>query len=124
MELLLQTTRTQNHARRMGTIRRHGRRLRPRGPVSRPVKCVNPVAGQGGLGHINEQPLVYWVNKFWSHHYVPLEPLRPYISSDRNIYPWLRQNIVMFASYNTFVRSVNLQKVARPLSDFNLRYPI
>ena len=80
--------------------------------------------GQGGLGHINEQPLVYWVNKFWSHHYVPLEPLRPYISSDRNIYPWLRQNIVMFASYHTFIRSVNLQKVARPLSDFNLRYPI
>jgi hypothetical protein len=43
VELLLQTPRTQNYARRMGAIRRHGRRLRPRGPVTRPVKCVNPV---------------------------------------------------------------------------------
>jgi len=33
MELLLQATRTQNHARRMGAVRRHGRRLRPRGSV-------------------------------------------------------------------------------------------
>jgi len=41
--LLLQAARTQNHACRMGTIRRHGRRLRSRGPVNRPVKCVNPV---------------------------------------------------------------------------------
>ena len=40
MELLLQATRAQDHARRMGQIRRHGRRHRHRHST---VKCVNPV---------------------------------------------------------------------------------
>lgn len=80
--------------------------------------------GQGGLGHVNEQPLAYWVEKFWLLRYVPLEPLRPYIASDRQIYPWLRQNIVLFVSYDVLVRSNTLMRAARPLSDFSLRYPI
>lgn len=79
--------------------------------------------GQGGLHHINEQPLRYWVDKFWSHHFVPLEILRPYIAGDRKIYPWLRQNLVMFVAYEVLIRSPNLQRFARPLDDFSLRYP-
>ena len=81
------------------------------------------IPGQGGIGHINEQPLQYWISKFWSRKYVPLEPLRPYIASDRSIYPWLRQNLIMFISYDALIRSPTLQRVARPLGDFNLRYP-
>lgn len=48
MDLLRQTTRTQNHARRLATLRRRRRRLLPRTqPCS---QCVNPVAhaGEGG----------------------------------------------------------------------------
>lgn len=78
--------------------------------------------GQTGIGHINEQPLSYWVAKFWSLGYVPLEPLRPYIRGDQNIYGWLRRNLVMFVSYSLLIRSPNLLRHARPLSDFALIY--
>jgi hypothetical protein len=78
--------------------------------------------GQGGLGHINEQPLSYWQKKFWSHNFVPLEVLRPFIAGDRTIYWWLRQNIVMFVAYDVLVRSPNLIQFARPISDFSLQY--
>jgi hypothetical protein len=78
---------------------------------------------QGGIGHINEQPLVYWITKFWQLRFVPLEMLRPYIAADRSIYPWLRQNLVMFVSYDLFIRSPKLHAFARPLTDFNFVYP-
>ena len=78
---------------------------------------------QTGLGHINEQPLGYWVAKFWRLGYVPLEAFRPFIGSDKNIYPWLRMNLVMFVNYSTFLRSPNLFRLARPLAEFDLLYP-
>jgi hypothetical protein len=79
--------------------------------------------GQTGLGHINEQPLGYWVKKFWARGYIPLEVFRPYIAADKSIYPWLRMNLVMFVSYSSFLRSPKLLAYARPLSDFNHLYP-
>jgi hypothetical protein len=78
---------------------------------------------QGGIGHVNEQPLMYWVEKFWRLGYVPLEAMRPYLASDRAIYPWLRQNLIMFVSYSVLVRTPEMLRFARPLSDFALRYP-
>ena len=46
LELLLQTTRTKNHASRLGTVRHNGRGIRNRHRRNREptVKCVNPVA--------------------------------------------------------------------------------
>ncbi len=81
------------------------------------------IPGQTGVGHVNEQPLGYWVEKFWTLKYVPLEPIRPFISEDRHIYGWLRQNLVMFVSYTEFLRNERLHRWARPLKDFELRYP-
>ncbi len=78
--------------------------------------------GQGGIGHVNEQLLPYWVEKFWSHRYVPLEPVRPYIQDDSSIYFWLRQNLVMFANYDDLIRSPELIRFARPIADFRLHY--
>jgi hypothetical protein len=80
------------------------------------------IPGQGGIGHINEQPLSYWVTKFWALGYVPLEPIRPYIATDRSIYPWLRQNLIMFVDYGALIRSPSLLRFARPISDFRLHY--
>lgn len=79
--------------------------------------------GQTGVGHINLQPLGYWIKKFWQMGYVPLEPFRPYLSGDESIYWWLRQNLIMFVNYSTFIRKPNLQRFARPLADFDLLYP-
>ena len=61
--------------------------------------------GQTGLGHINEQPLGYWVKKFWARGYIPLEVFRPYIAEDKSVFPWLRMNLLMFASYSSFTLS-------------------
>jgi len=80
------------------------------------------IPGQGGLGHVNEQWLPYWVEKFWKLGYVPLEPIRPYIADDRSIQPWLRQNLVMFVRYDVMIRSEALLRFARPLGDFRLHY--
>ena len=82
------------------------------------------IPGQGGVGHFNEQPLPYWVDKFWKLGFVPIEPIRPYIAEDRTIQPWLRQNLIMFIKYDALIRSDALLRFARPLCDFRLRYPI
>ena len=75
--------------------------------------------GQTGIGHINEQPLGYWVSKFWSLGYVPLEVFRPYLAHDKNVYPWLRMNLIMLSNYAMFLRTPSLHKFARPLCDFD-----
>src|SRR5215212_4458930 len=77
---------------------------------------------QGGVGHVNEQPLLYWVERFWKLRYVPIEPIRPYIARDRTILPWLRQNLVMFVNYDAAIRSADVMRFARPVSDFRLHY--
>ena len=77
---------------------------------------------QGGIGHVNEQLLPYWVDKFWRRGYVPLEPIRPYIQSDTSIHFWLRQNLVMFVNYDEIIRVPDLMRFARPIADFRLHY--
>ena len=78
--------------------------------------------GQGGSGHLNEQPLPYWVRKFWRRGYIPLEPIRPYIARDASIFPWIRQNIVAFASYEMALRAPEVMRHARPPSAFSLHH--
>ncbi len=78
--------------------------------------------GQGGVNHLNEQPLAYWVSKLWALGYVPLEAIRPFIARDATLFPWLRRNLVMFVSYEAFIRSERYLRFARPLGDFSLRY--
>lgn len=52
--------------------------------------------GQGGLGHINCQPLNYWVNLFASRSFVHHDILRPAIWRDRRVSWWYRQNIMLY----------------------------
>jgi len=56
------------------------------------------VPGQGGIAHINEQPLSYWVTRFAERGYQSVDCLRPLIWEDEDIEWWLRQNIVLFAA--------------------------
>jgi len=80
------------------------------------------IPGQGGSGHVNEQPLPYWVQKFWRKGFIPLEPIRPYIARDESIFFWIRQNIVMFVNYDIVIRTPEALRFARPISDFSLSY--
>jgi hypothetical protein len=53
--------------------------------------------GQGGLGHINEQPLNYWINLFREAGYDAFDALRPQLQTIAEVEPWYRYNLVLFA---------------------------
>jgi len=52
--------------------------------------------GQGGIGHVNEQPHKYWHDKFYERDYVLHDSIRPKIKHDKNIPFWYRQNIFIY----------------------------
>ena len=51
---------------------------------------------QGGVNHVNEQPLSYWVKKFEKRGYELRDVIRPDIWDDKRIQYFYRQNMVMF----------------------------
>jgi len=54
--------------------------------------------GQGGKRHLNEQPMSYWAKKFVSEGYQPVDILHDYVWPSKTLYPWFRNNLVLFAS--------------------------
>ena len=52
--------------------------------------------GQGGLQHINEQPLSFWRKLFAERGYVPFDCVRPAVAGLRDVEPWYRYNIVLY----------------------------
>lgn len=57
--------------------------------------------GQGGDGHINEQPKEYWIYKFAKHNYKPME-IKQYFADDDKVEWWYRDNIVLFAAADKY----------------------
>ena len=55
------------------------------------------VPGQGGVGHINEQPPAYWNAKFRAHGFDCFD-FRHEIWADHNIEPWYAMNVLAFAA--------------------------
>lgn len=63
-----------------------------------PVVVFSAAApGQGGVGHVNEQPLTYWASIFADLGYVTDGGLRWQIWDDDRVEPWYRQNLVIAA---------------------------
>jgi Methyltransferase domain len=60
------------------------------------------VPGQGGEHHINEQPLEYWRELFFSRGYVAIDCIRPQVVDDRRIQYWYRYNTVLYAEERHF----------------------
>lgn len=56
---------------------------------------------QSGVGHINEQPLSYWVQKFDKNNYEFYDIIRPAIWNNEKISVWYKQNIVVFVKRNS-----------------------
>ena len=52
--------------------------------------------GQTGPGHVNEQDLPYWEDKFKARGYRMLDFIRPTIAGVQSVPWWYRSNIVMF----------------------------
>jgi SAM-dependent methyltransferase len=60
------------------------------------------VPGQGGMHHVNEQPLEYWRKKFRDRNYLPIDCIRPQVVGNRAVQKWYRYNIVLYA-YEKFL---------------------
>jgi 2-polyprenyl-3-methyl-5-hydroxy-6-metoxy-1,4-benzoquinol methylase len=54
--------------------------------------------GQGGTGHINEQPHAYWAERFASRGFVGDRSWRDRFSADLAVASWYRDNITVFRS--------------------------
>jgi hypothetical protein len=54
------------------------------------------VPGQGGVNHVNEQPHEYWINKFAIGGYDLRDCIRGRITNNESIFPWYRNNIMVF----------------------------
>lgn len=57
--------------------------------------------GQGGNGHINEQPIEYWIDKFRIHDYHPIN-IKHLFSGDENIKNCYKDNIILFVHRNHY----------------------
>jgi hypothetical protein len=77
---------------------------------------------QGGVDHINEQKPQYWVDKFWSREFVPLEIIRPSIAGEPRMYQWLQQNLIVFINYDLLSASGHLARFALPRRHFYVKY--
>lgn len=58
------------------------------------------VPGQGGEGHINEQPPGYWRDLFAGHGYAGSGALRWAVWTDERISWWYRQNLLVFGGHD------------------------
>jgi hypothetical protein len=60
--------------------------------------------GQGGDGHINEQPASYWARLFAGRNYVCFSDIRGRIWNDEAVEPWYRQNLLCFVRQSELAR--------------------
>jgi SAM-dependent methyltransferase len=54
------------------------------------------VPGQGGYGHVNEQPHEYWIRGFEERGYAVTRLLRRWIADDEAVASWYRANLLLF----------------------------
>lgn len=70
---------------------------------------------QGGFRHINGQWPSYWMEKFRDHNYRVFDVLRPRHWSNKSIFWWVRQNILVFVRRDAAAKYVGLtENVASP----------
>jgi len=54
------------------------------------------LTGQGGTGHINEQPCSYWIQKFRTRGYLPVDFIRSFFWNEEQIEIWYRNNCILY----------------------------
>lgn len=68
------------------------------------------VPGQGGPGHVNEQPPEYWADLFAEFGYEGSGALRDMIWDDQKVDWWYRQNMLVFGAHNLPVGGCELRE--------------
>jgi SAM-dependent methyltransferase len=75
---------------------------------------------QRGTDHINEQWPDYWAALFGDHGYLPVDGIRPLIWSNDAVFPFYRQNILMFATSEAIAAHPPLKRDRERTSDEQL----
>lgn len=70
------------------------------------------IPGQGGLGHINEQRPSFWRALFQERGFKLVDVVRPRILFDKDILPWIRQNLYLY------VHTSVLHRIAVPSESY------
>lgn len=63
--------------------------------VGREVLWSAAIPGQGGDGHVNEQPPAYWSERFNRHGFFLSDPFRMRLWGDAEVESWYRQNLLL-----------------------------
>ena len=72
------------------------------------------VPGQGGIGHVNEQPPGYWSAKFGAHGLACFD-FRREIWADPQVEPWYAMNVLAYASPRGIPDALRPYRAAEPL---------
>src|SRR5690606_11269946 len=67
------------------------------------------IPGQGGVSHLNEQPHRYWAEKFARRGYLQLDPVRPRIWQNPDVYRFYSQNAFLFVRAEVVAADPRLQ---------------
>jgi SAM-dependent methyltransferase len=60
------------------------------------------ITNQGGQNHINEQPPIFWIEKFAQKGFEVFDILRPIFWNNENVDSWYRQNMLLFTKDDYF----------------------
>ncbi|MDD7027485.1 MAG: hypothetical protein PUI46_10415 [Lachnospiraceae bacterium] len=78
------------------------------------------IPGQGGKGHINEQPISYWVDLFKKNGYEAFDIIRPRIQAIKKIPSWYRNNTIIYCNKNSELINVLKNVQVEPMYDWVL----
>jgi hypothetical protein len=88
-------------------------------PLVRALTAAAPVVvfsaalpGQGGHGHLNEQPHAYWDGLFAGRAFIKIDCVRPRVWQDPRVAWWYRQNMFIYANAEALTRSPALRAEA------------
>jgi SAM-dependent methyltransferase len=81
------------------------------------------IPAQGGTDHVNENWMEFWAIQFVQRGYLPLDIIRPRIWNDRDIEPWYRQNIMIFANRAAIARHSLQEAVVQPGQLMSIVHP-
>ena len=73
--------------------------------------------GQGGPGHINEQPHTYWADLFSDHGYLPYDLFRSLVWGDSEIPFWYQQNIFLYVKQHTAASHIVSESGCQPIDN-------
>lgn len=81
------------------------------------------VPGQGGVEHLNEQPLHYWIEKFKDRGFNCYDIIRPHFWNDKDVEVWYRQNAFLYVKESKDVSNCKLNNFDEKIPILDIVHP-